>query len=180
MPEVRTHTISLIIPVLNDEEVLQALLRRVRTFDLAEILIVDTTLPQNTFAQREDGYAHVTRMFGPLGRGGQIAAGIKAARSDYIWVLHADSQPHAQSVHAIRDILDRPHISLGCFHLRFDDRHPLLRIFEWGARFDTRLTSFGDQGFFFRREDLKFGIPKGVMYADKQDMMAGSAFMSLW
>ena len=51
-------------------------------------------------------------------------------------------------------ILSQPNVSLGMFRLSFNRPQWAYHLFEFFARLDTPLTSFGDQGFFFRREDM--------------------------
>ena len=100
----------------------------------------------------------------PKGRGTQIQAGILRAKADYIWVLHADSQLDKAAPHEIRRILAHPKISLGTFTLKFNMNGikkglGALSLFAWVSRMDSALTTFGDQGFFFRRADYaKLGL----------------------
>ena len=173
-------SLAVIIPLYKDWQALERLLPQLTPLAIHEIIIsvapssgqddnlvqnpkalIDRFLPQNPALAR----AYPARispkiklLTAPKGRGAQIDAGIKAAKSDFIWVLHADSLIHIQSAQSIRDNLAQPSISLGCFTLKFSPSDNIsqrlsLGLFAYFSRFDSPLTTFGDQGFFFRRAD---------------------------
>jgi len=148
------HSIGVVIPVSNDAVRLHRLLEQLKHFDLLEIVVVD--------GGSQDGSQVCAKQFGQTrlietfkGRGHQIALGVECISADYIWVLHADSVVPDDALREIRNILAHPSICLGCFPIKFDVNHPLLRFFAVFSQFDTPLTTFGDQGFFFRRRDLE-------------------------
>ena len=59
-------------------------------------------------------------------------------------------------------------VAAGCFRLRFDVRSPLLDVYAWFSRFETPLTTFGDQGYFMRRSTLMAagGVPEWLLLED--------------
>jgi len=153
--------VSLIIPVRNDDAALSQLLRTLDRIDVFEIIIIDSTyrteppiyLLQNTHLP--------LRWFScEKGRGRQIDFGLKQARGEFIWILHADSLPAPDSVDHIRTLLSHPKTAMGCFSIRFAQNRKqtpslALNLFAQFARLETRFTTFGDQGFFFRRSDYQ-------------------------
>jgi hypothetical protein len=79
--------------------------------------------------------------------------------------LHDDTDlPHdagAVLATAFRD----PGIGMACFRLAFDQRHWLLDAYAWGSRFESRLTTFGDQAMTIRREVVG-GFPDWPLFED--------------
>jgi len=154
-------SIAVIIPVYKDDATLSTLLQNLHGLDITEIIIADgearAEMPADFAAKISGPIKTKIHWFAasPKGRGSQIQAGIEQAHSDYIWVLHADSRPETRAPYAIRKILKSPQISLGTFTLKFDARHAALSLFAWISRYDSFLTTFGDQGFFFRHADYK-------------------------
>ncbi|MEP1230241.1 MAG: glycosyltransferase family 2 protein [Litorimonas sp.] len=158
-------SISVIIPTYKDDRTLAALLQNLHDMDVTEIIIADgearPELPPNLRAQVSQSLQAKTTWIAaaPKGRGSQIHTGINYARSDYIWILHADSRLGKTAPNAIRSLLANTRHSLGTFTLKFDSPDRALSLFAWVSRIDCRLTTFGDQGFFFRRKDyIKLGL----------------------
>ena len=149
------HKISVIIPTYKDDAALEVLLKQLQGLDVFEIIVVDGEgrwTPPNRLANMDK----LQWKTAARGRGPQIAHGLACADGDYFWVLHADSQAAPNSLDEITRILSDPNISLGMFRLNFNRPQWTYHLFEFFARFDTGLTSFGDQGFFFRRDDVGY------------------------
>jgi len=154
--------VSVIIPVFQDDAALTQLLIRLTDMDIAAVYIIDgegrLACPQ-ALAPSVSRLNKVIWSPAPRGRGPQIAQGldiaIKDEHGDSIWVLHADSSPHRDACKEITRIMSRPQTSLGMFRLDFGRSHWAYHLFESFGRLDSSLTSFGDQGFFFRRNDAE-------------------------
>lgn len=99
----------------------------------------------------DDTRSHLTHRYitHPRGRGGQMHAGAAHARGDILWFIHADSQLHPQSLHAIQ----QSRADFGCFTLQFAPTNWALNLLAWGSnhRVDLRNIPFGDQGMFCSR-----------------------------
>jgi len=89
------------------------------------------------------------------GRGGQIAAGVEAARrvaapGDWVLILHADTVPEPGWSATAREAILRAPASMKAFHFRFalDDDAPHARRFERRVNRRARLLKlpYGDQG----------------------------------
>ena len=150
--------LSVIIPTYRDDAALSRLLTQLRGYDVYEIIVVDGE-DRWTMPDHFSGYDRLVWKTAPHGRGPQIARGLACAKGDNFWVLHADSDIHENSLKEISNILKDGSFSLGMFRLSFNRQRWVYRLFEFFTRFDTALTSFGDQGFFFRREDLDIVWP---------------------
>ena len=169
---------SLVIPVYNDAATLKRLLSVVMGFhDLTDIIVADAS-PNYQIKNLCESFSRVTYLRSVRGRGAQIDAGIKAAKENYIWVLHADSHVSELALAEISRVLSNPKIALGCFALHFDKRHPLLSVFAWISRADSLMTTFGDQGYFFRRKDY-FSTDGVAQYPLLEDVILRQMLMTL-
>ena len=107
---------------------------------------------------------------GPVGRGGQLAAGIRAARAPWLLILHADSVMDEGWIAAVqahmRDHPDRA----GYFRLHFDVDHPMARVTAGWANLRARLFAlpYGDQGLLIPRRlyDAVGGYPEIPLMED--------------
>lgn len=162
--------ISAIIPTLDEEKMLPALLDRLamQAGDGLEVVVSDGGSADATLAIARDRKALVIRA--ERGRGRQLNAGAAAARGEVLWFVHADCLPDPGAVPAIARAmadLDRPG---GYFRLRFAPASPSLRLIAWGSHLRAALTGhvFGDQGLFVRRsafQDLG-GFPDQPLMED--------------
>ncbi|MEX2601867.1 MAG: TIGR04283 family arsenosugar biosynthesis glycosyltransferase [Balneolaceae bacterium] len=144
--------ISIIIPVLNEEERIGRLIRELESSGtglIGEIIVVDGGSGDGTVDAAAQAGARVI-LSARRGRGSQMNAGAEAARSETLYFLHADTSPPASFDRKIIESVEGG-LQAGCFRLRFDDPHPLLRFYSWFTRFDVDLFRFGDQSLFINR-----------------------------
>lgn len=143
--------LSTIIPVLNDNEVLRrclAALRLCNCADEIEILVADSGASEKArLLSNEFGAIYVDC---PRGRARQMNRAASLARGHWLWFLHADCIPAADSLSALLS-LDKRTV-WGCFRHRIDAPSPWLRIIETADTLRARLVSlpYGDQGIFVR------------------------------
>ncbi|MBC8233018.1 TIGR04283 family arsenosugar biosynthesis glycosyltransferase [bacterium] len=143
--------VSIIIPVLNEEECIEGFLNHLQKFKgQAEIILVDGGSKDQTIeiASRFDD---ITIVSNGRGRALQMNAGAKVANGDILLFLHADTYLPENAINAVENII-RDGADGGCFSLKIDSSHLLLRI---AARFITRRTKIthvatGDQTIFVR------------------------------
>lgn len=142
--------ISLIIPARNEAENLSSLLQTRALADFAEIIVVDNGSSDDTPHIVAASPGVVLARSAP-GRGQAMNAGAAVSKGDVLFFLHADSRLPAQAQAAIRAALSDARVIAGCFRLAFDRSSATLSLSAWMTRFDTSLTTFGDQGYFIRR-----------------------------
>ncbi|MEL7469085.1 MAG: TIGR04283 family arsenosugar biosynthesis glycosyltransferase [Pseudomonadota bacterium] len=84
----------------------------------------------------------------PKGRGTQLAAAARTARSDWLLFLHADSVLDAGWHHAVQDHIAQNPDRAGWFRLRFDSSDWQARVVERWATFRSFAFGlpYGDQG----------------------------------
>jgi len=143
--------ISIIIPTLNEAEMLPATLTSLRRQEAGmEIIVCD--------GGSTDGTVQIARAAGPgiimtgSGRGQQLAAGANRATGDVLVFLHADTVLAPGAVQAIGRALAEPTIAGGNFRVLFDGPSDfaawLTGYYAWLRRHSLY---YGDSVIFLRR-----------------------------
>lgn len=140
--------LSVIIPALDEEELVRRAVRSVR--DEAEVIVVDGGSEDGTreVAAAEGASVLVTEP----GRGRQLDAGARQATGDWLVFLHADTCLEGGWAAALRRL--RPGVVGGAFRFAIDSPRRRYRLVEAGVALRCRLwrLPYGDQGLFVRRE----------------------------
>ncbi len=164
-----TPELSIIVPILNEEEQLRCLLTdllRQTNIDF-EVILSDGGSIDNPAAivaeyRRFCGYP-ISLHVGEKGRGRQLNAGIAKARTSWLLLLHVDSR--FQDELALRRGLDlmkdfKTNLVAGRFPLHFrhtESREPSAGYYyyEWKTRLPREECIHGDQGFLLNRETFQ-------------------------
>lgn len=150
-----SFTVTVIIPVLNEELELAACLASCRTAGVHEVIVVDGGSHDGTLAiaTQADKVLHTTP-----GRGPQQNLGAQAATGDVLLFLHADSRLPVDAVAAINECLNaNPQVVAGCFWQQIDHSAAKYRTLERGNAWRVRWLGwmYGDQGIFVRRNTFE-------------------------
>lgn len=150
-------SVAVVIPTLNTAERVGGALQSVaaQNYPVAEVIVVDAGSTDSTVEIAEATDLPLRVVSSERGRGQQIAAGIEAAQSDWVVVLHADAELQPESVSEIvAAVRANPDMVGGALGQRFEDEQaallPIELLNDLRALF-TR-TAFGDQTQFFHRE----------------------------
>lgn len=141
-------SIAVVIPALNEAANLERLLESLEREGFHTLIVVD--------GGSKDESADIAGRAGAIvirsarGRGRQMNAGAAHASSPVLLFLHADTRLPSGAGALIEDALRDPDVVGGCFRLSFDRRSALLRFYASMTRFETALTTFGDQAYFVR------------------------------
>jgi rSAM/selenodomain-associated transferase 2 len=161
--------LSVVIPALDEAERIETAIRGAfdAPFDAPpmdenlEVIVVDGGSSDATARIAAAAGARV--LVCERGRARQLAAGVRASSGEVVLLLHADTRLPRGWRTAVRDALRDERVVGGAFRLRFDERSPVFRFIEWGARWRVRLwrIPYGDQALFVRRRALDAigGIP---------------------
>ena len=165
-------TFSVVIPALNEAARIEACLAAVLAEaaaapDLAVEVIVATGDSEDETAALARG-AGAEVVTGARGRGVQCNAGAARAAGDVLLFLHADTRLPAGAFPLLRRHFQDPGLQAGTFRLGFDEEHWLYDVYTAFSRFDSVLTSFGDQCIVIRRPFFEKigGFPDWPLFED--------------
>lgn len=148
-------TLSIIIPTFQEAGSVGATVDAARGLGPGvEIIVVDGGSSDGTAATASGHGARVI-MADERGRTPQMNLGAAAAKGDVLLFLHADTLLPPDAADSIATILSEPAVAGGCFRLRFDDDHPVLRMSSALNRFSFRLFHYGDCAYFVRRSTFR-------------------------
>jgi rSAM/selenodomain-associated transferase 2/rSAM/selenodomain-associated transferase 1 len=153
--KVQQQTLSVIVPVLNEEAQMERLFTMVQPSPFVELVLVDGGSRDNTVALARSGGATVLTC--SPGRAQQQNAGAAIARGGTLLFLHADTQLPPDFVEQIEKTLAQPNVVAGAFQLQIDGSQPGLRLVEWGVNVRSRLFQlpYGDQALFLKSETFQ-------------------------
>ncbi len=145
------HSISIIVPTLNEEAQIDSLLKHLKTIARrAEILVIDADSDDETCSIAAE-YARVCAS--QRGRAVQMNRGAALAEGEILWFVHADCRPHAKSVDAILSVLKDPEVVGGAFEWILDAPGLYFRSVEFFSNWKNRIGKLvcGDMGIFVRK-----------------------------
>lgn len=147
----RHARVSVIIPALNEVEVIARTLRSISSDEEIEVIVADGGSHDDTVKVAKALGASVVHT--APGRAHQMNLGAAAAQGEILVFLHADTRLPAEFVRSVYEVLRRPGVVAGAFRLRLDARGWKFRIVEALANFRSRWFKlpYGDQGLFMRR-----------------------------
>lgn len=165
----REHTtVSVIVPVFNEEKTIDRMVRRLMELrDNCEIIIVDGGSTDDTVRHIPD---ELRLIHGPKGRALQLDLGAEQACGDILFFLHCDSELPEDPLAEIRRVMSRH--DAGCFGIAFHSRNFFMltnRLISNGRARIHRIM-FGDQGIFMTRElfEKAGGFPEIPIMEDYQ------------
>ena len=136
--------ISVIIPALNEGGTIARCVGNVRNLAPdAEIIVADGASDDETVKRAAAAGATVCQT--QRGRGVQLHAGAVAAHGAILVFLHADTDLPRNAFTLLRDAFADHEVEIGTFRLGFPTRHWLFAVYTALSRFDSILTTFGDQ-----------------------------------
>jgi len=151
--------ISIVIPVLNEAEIIEGLLQHILENALArsisEIVVVDGGSNDNSreivarFA--DNSMINVVSVSSKKGRAKQMNVGAEMSTGSILYFLHADSYPPDGFDSLIISEVEKGN-SAGCFRMKFDSNHLILRFSQWFTRFNFKFCRGGDQSLFITRK----------------------------
>lgn len=144
--------ISIIIPVLNEEKSVKALLQQLQTHRKQghEVIVVDGGSSDKTVSVSESLADKV--ISSEAGRSTQMNNGVQAATKDILWFLHADTLICDDAVKYIQQSLNRS--DWGRFNIKLSGTHFLFRVIETMINVRSCLSGVatGDQGIFVKKK----------------------------
>lgn len=152
-------TLSVIVPLWNEEKLLPSFLHHLEKFPIDEVICVDGGSRDRTsdlLLQWSRSAGRTRRQVASTmrGRALQMNEGAKRAAGEALLFLHADSFLDPGACRAIFRALKDPSVAGGAFRLRIDSSSLFLRAVAALANARSRWFGlpYGDQGYFVRRE----------------------------
>lgn len=146
--------ISIIIPVLNEEnsiaKILDYLLEIQNPEFTSEIIVVDGGSKDNTL-QILENYPEIKIYQSEKSRAKQMNFGAKNANSEIFYFLHCDTFPPKNFDSEIVNKVQNGKIS-GCFKMKFDNNHIVLKVSQWFTKFNFQAFRGGDQSLFVEKQ----------------------------
>jgi rSAM/selenodomain-associated transferase 2 len=166
------RSISVVIPVLNEEKQLATCLRQLESCaGIAEILVVDGGSTDCT-VEIALSLHRVRVLIAPRGRASQMNTGAFAAQGDVLLFLHADARLPPTASEWIARALSDPTVTAGAFKtwtVCDEERSwlsPLLHLADLRSRYSG--LPYGDQALFLRAETFRAlgGFPDQPLMED--------------
>jgi rSAM/selenodomain-associated transferase 2 len=157
---------AIVVPTLEEAATIVETIAHLRAFpEVSEIVIVDGGSRDGTAARARTAGALVLEA--RRGRGAQMNVGARATTAPTLVFLHADCRLPPGAFDAMQRVLHGG-CDAGVFGIRYDSRHPLLRLVGALSCLETRLTQFGEAALFVRRErfDEVGGFPEWPLFED--------------
>lgn len=159
----KSHQLSIIIPVLNEansiENLLEHLSKNSSPENIREVLIVDGGSEDSTVSIVESNILNHDKIefFGKIsllnsekGRAKQLNHGARNSNGAILYFLHADSFPPPNFDKAILDEVQKGNRA-GCFRMEFESSHWWLRLTGWLTKFCWKACRGGDQSQFIAK-----------------------------
>ena len=150
--------ISIIIPVYNEADILEASLHQIQnnisfTNYVTEILLVDGQSIDSTLALARN-VSGIKVLKSTKGRPQQMNHGAEQAKGKVLYFLHIDSLPPKNFDEFIMNSIQNGH-EAGCFKMKFRSQHPWLKFISWMTKFKARSCRGGDQSLFVTKSLFK-------------------------
>jgi len=149
------NKISIIIPVLNEAENIDRLLRHLTknssSENVSEIIVVDGGSSDRTVEIIKNfTLKDIILISSKKGRAKQMNVGAKASTENILYFLHADTFPPKDYDEFILDKVQKGH-EAGCFRMQFDSNHWWLKLTGWLTKFNLKVCRGGDQSLFITK-----------------------------
>ena len=147
--------VSIIVPTLNEELVLEKTLTQFQQLSPHELIVSD--------GGSDDGTRNIAGRFshrvitGSAGRALQMNVGADEATGDILLFLHADSRIEPESYRKMLQCMQNPKWIGGAFTLCIESSKWSLKLIALLANIRSKYfgLAYGDQGFFVRKEVFK-------------------------
>ncbi len=158
--------VGVVIPALNEAAYVAATVASARAAGAHHIVVVDGGSDDDTVGRAQQ--AGATVVSAARGRACQMNAGAAAVRGDVLVFLHADTRLSAACGEALTRAYQDPAVQATLFRLQFDQRAPLLQLYEACTALPFTRIAFGDRALAVRRSAFEAvgGFPEIPVFED--------------
>lgn len=145
------ENITVVVPTAGDTEAVRGVLLQLQALGLRWIVVQAQDSQTSASAVPTDMTLHGQWLGAPASRGGQIAAGIAQCATDWVWVVHDDSEFDESAVDCLKALIEADQPMWGRFDVQFREQTMGLRLVASLMNTRSRLSKIctGDQGMFF-------------------------------
>lgn len=155
--KVGTMFVSIIIPVLNEENSIKKFLQQLQSYRKLghEVIVVDGGSQDKTCTIASALADKVIES--QPGRAIQMNSGTKQAQFNVLWFLHADTVISENAIDNIQQVLTENGKNWGRFNIKLSGSNILFRVIEFMINIRSRVTGIatGDQGIFVNRKTFE-------------------------
>lgn len=158
---------SVVIPTLNEETNIRECVFNIRRMDSeVEVIVADGGSTDRTVQIAQETGAIICRA--RCGRGTQMNTGAALASGDILLFLHADTRLPPNTFDVLADFFQNGNVQVGTFRVTYAPNHVALALYSILARYDTILSSFGDQCIVVRKQFFTSlgGFPDWPLFED--------------
>lgn len=143
--------ISVIIPVINEEKVIEKTLEELKDTRGIEAIVVDGGSTDRTAQIVNKSSLKFVQTI--KCRSQQMNEGAKIAEGDILFFLHADCKVEKNVFDTIKQCIKEGYIG-GCLSQKIDSQSVIFRLIEASGNIRAKLTRvfYGDQGIFVRKD----------------------------
>lgn len=144
--------VSIIVPTLNEELVLENTLTQIQQLSPHELIVSDGGSTDST-SQIAKKFTHLV-VSGPASRSLQMNYGAEKATGDLLLFLHADNRLETESYRKMIECMENTKWIGGAFTLCIDSKKWSINLITLLANIRAKYfgLAYGDQGFFVRKE----------------------------
>ena len=153
--------ITIIIPVLNEELIIENTLKQFFNDSNSEVIVVDGGSKDNTIEivnRIINENQQIKLVYSQqLGRANQMNYGATIAQGNTLLFLHSDTTLPTNYLPIIQDTLNQKEVVIGAFQLKIAGREKSLRIIEKMVNLRSHFLAlpYGDQGFFLTKKNFQ-------------------------
>lgn len=143
--------ISIIIPVLNEEKAIPALIENLYAQEGNQEIIIADGGSTDRSIELCGKYKDVILISSEKGRANQMNKGADRASGDILLFLHADTLLPPGGISAIEAAMEKQDVVGGSFYMKFDREKLAFRFFSVFTRINSAYLTYGDQAIFIRK-----------------------------
>lgn len=149
--------ISVIIPIYNDDKMLQNILREISNLkEIDEVIVVKAVDDfKENYILKKFLYIPYTLIISKKGRAVQMNLGAEFAKNEILWFLHSDSKLTNYKIDKeIKNQIENKNIKCGGLKIKFSPNSPLLSLIAYLSNLRAKIFKicFGDQSIFITKK----------------------------
>ncbi|MCC7430669.1 TIGR04283 family arsenosugar biosynthesis glycosyltransferase [bacterium] len=146
-------TLSIIVPIFNEEKILAEFLEQFANFENIEILLVDG---KSTDKTQKIAKNFPVKFFvcSQRGRAFQMNFGAKQSNSENLFFIHSDTKITYKHIETVFFYLEKANFVAGAFGIEINSDKKIFKIISKTANIRSKISgiAYGDQGLFLKKQ----------------------------